>query len=122
LNLPAEEHLAMQIMQPLNFAGTLEQALAKSYDEAAAMYNSIKMHYAGGAEYQKTEPKKSFNGWEYIQGNGGVQVENGTPYKTELGLDLFVIKINNRFERVAILKSRKNCGMSRYYPTDRMSF
>ena len=122
LDLPKEEHLAMQIMQPLNFAGSLEQALAKSYDEAAAMYKSTKMHEAGGGEYQKTAPKKSFNGWEYIQGNGGVQVENGTPYKTELGLDLFVIKINNRFERVAILKSRKNCNVSRYYPTDRVSY
>ncbi len=121
LDLPAEEHLAMQIMQPLNFSGSIEQALAKSYDEAAIMYNSTKMHYAGGAEYQITEAQKSFKGWEYIQGKGGVQVENGTPYKTELGLDLFVIKINNRFERIAILKSRKKCkpSMERYYPAER---
>ncbi len=119
LNLPADEHLAMQIMKPLNFSGSLEQALAKSYDEAAAMYNSTKMYYAGGAEYQKTKPQKSFNGWEYIQGKGGVQTENG---KTELGLDLFVIKINNRFERVAVLKLRKNCNWSRYYSADRREY
>jgi hypothetical protein len=122
VDLPADEHLAMQIMQPLNFSGSLEQALSKSYDEAAAMYNSTKMYYAGGAEYQKTEAQKSFNGWEYIRGNGGVQVENGTPYKTELGLELFVIKINNRFERVAILQSRKNCNLSRYYAADRLQY
>ena len=122
LNLPASEHLAMQIMKPLVFTGTIEQALAKSYDEAAAMYNSTKMYYAGGGEYQKTETKKSFKGWEYIKGQGGVQVENGTPYKTELGLDVFVIKINNRFERIAVLKSRTNCNLSRYYPTDRLSY
>lgn len=122
LDLPADEHLAMQIMQPLDFSGSLEEALRQSYDEAAAMYNSTKMYYAGGADYQKTEPQKSFNGWEYIRGNGGVQVENGTPYKTELGLDLFLIKINNRFERVAVLKSRKNCNMSRYYSTDRLHY
>jgi len=122
LDLPANEHLAMQIMKPLVFAGSLEEALAKSYDEAAAMYNSTKMHYAGGAEYQKMDAKKSFKGWQYIQGQGGVQVENGTPYKTELGLDLFVIKINNRFERIAVLKSRNNCNLSRYYPTDRVSY
>ena len=122
LDLPAEEHLAMQIMQPLNFSGNIEQALAQSYDEAAIMYDATKMNYAGGAEYQKTEAQKSFNGWEYIQGKGGVQVENGTPYKTELGLDLFVIKINNRYERVAILKSRKNCNLSRYYSADRLQY
>jgi hypothetical protein len=67
VDLPTGEHLSIQIMQPLNFSGSLEQALAKSYDEAATMYNSIKMHYAGGDNYQKTEPKKSFNGWEYMK-------------------------------------------------------
>lgn len=122
LDLPANEHLAMQIMQPLNFSGTLEQALAKSYDEAALMYNSTKMYMAGEGNYQKTEAKRSFAGWEYIRGNGGVQVENGTPYKTELGLDLFVIKINNRFERIAVLKSRTNCNLSRYYSSDRVTY
>jgi len=122
LDLPADEHLAIQIMQPISFAGNLEQALQQSYDEAATMYNSTRMYYAGGGNYQITEAKKSFNGWEYIRGNGGVQVENGTPYKTELGLDLFVIKINNRFERVAILQSRKNCNLSRYYASDRLQY
>jgi hypothetical protein len=122
-DLPAEELLSIQIMKPINFSGSLEQALTKSYDEAAVMYNSTKMYFAGGEEYQKTTVKKSFNGWQYMQGDGGIQIENGTPYKTELGLVLFVIKINNRFERVAVLKSRKNCNyLSRYYSTDRQSY
>ncbi|MEK6289660.1 MAG: hypothetical protein AABO57_28425 [Acidobacteriota bacterium] len=117
-DLPANEHLAMQIMPPLNFSGTLEQALAQSYDEAATMYKATKMYQSGG-NYGKNAAQKSFNGWEYIRGKGGVQVENGT----ELGLELFVVKINNRFERVAILESRKYCGgVSRYYASDRMSY
>jgi hypothetical protein len=121
LDLPAGEHLAVQIMQPLNSAGSLEQALKQSYDEAAAMYNGAKMHYAGGAEYEKKEAKKSFKGWEYIQGSGGLKIENGTPYADEFGLDIFVVKVNSRFERIAILKSRKRCSqsMSSYYPTER---
>src|SRR5215213_6259229 len=57
LDLPSGEHLAMQIMEPLNFSGSLEQALEQSYDEAAVMYNSTKMYYAGGDHYQRTEPK-----------------------------------------------------------------
>jgi hypothetical protein len=122
LDLPAGEQLAIQIMSPLNASGSLEQALQYSYDEAAAMYNATKMHFAGGANYQKTDAQRSFNGWEYIRGRGGIQVENGTPYKTELGLELFVVKINNRFERVAILESRKNCNLSRYYASDRISY
>lgn len=123
LDIPADEILAMQILQPLNFSGSLEQALAKSYDEVVVMNSATKKNYAGGAEYQKTEAKKSFNGWEYIQGNGGIQVENGTEYKSEYGLVLFVIKINNRFERVAILKSSKNCNyLSRYFSADRQIY
>ena len=124
LDLPAGEHLSMQIMQPLNAAGSIEQALQQSYDEAAAMYKGTKMHYAGGAEYEKKEAKKSFKGWEYIRGSGGIMIENGTPYADEYGLELFVVKVNNRFERVAILKSRKNCkgSMSRYYPTERPAY
>jgi hypothetical protein len=79
------------------------------------------MFIAGGGEYEKKEAKRSFKGWEYIRGSGGVKIENGTPYSDEYGLDLFVIKVNNRFERVALLKSRKNCksSMSRYYPDER---
>ncbi|HWR32578.1 MAG TPA: hypothetical protein VN451_03590 [Chitinophagaceae bacterium] len=123
IDIPADEILAMQILQPLNFSGSLEQALAKSYDEVVVMNSATKKNYAGGEEYQKTEAKKSFNGWEYIQGNGGIQVENGTEYKSEYGLVLFVIKVNNRFERVAILKSSKNCNyLSRYFSADRQVY
>ena len=122
LGLPADEHLAMQIMQPLNFTGTLEQALAQSFEEATIMYNGTSMYQSDG-KYSKNAAQKSFNGWEYIRGKGSIQVENGTAYKSEVGLEVFVIKINNRFERVAILESRKYCGgVSRYYATDRISY
>ncbi len=56
-------------------------------------------------------------GWEYIRGRGSVRDGNND----ELGLELFVIKINNRFERIAILESRQYCG-SRHYATDRISY
>ena len=122
LGLPADEHLAIQIMEPLNFSGTLEQVMAKSFEEATAMYKGTSMSQSDGA-FSKNAPQKSFAGWEYIRGKGGILVENGTDYKTEMGLEVFVIKINNRFERVAILESRKYCGgVSRYYATDRINY
>ena len=120
LDLPQGEHLAMQIMQPLNFSGTLEQALQQSFDEAAAMYNGTKMNYLGEGNYKKEQAKQSFQGWEYIRCNGGIRI--GSP---EYGLDLFVIKINNRFERIAILKSRtimRNCSMSSLYADERQQY
>ncbi len=124
LNLLSNEFLRLQIMQPLNFSGSLEQALQKSFDEAAALYKGTKMNFAGGAEYQKTEPQKSFNGWEYIRGKGSIQIPNETPYASEYGLDLFVIKVNNRFERILTLKSHKSCeqSMSKYYPDEKTEY
>jgi len=122
LDLPAGEQLAIQIMQPLNASGTLDQALAQSYGEAASMYKGTMMHYAGGANYNKSEAQRSFNGWEYIRGKGGIQVENGTPYKTELGLELFVVNVGGHFERVAILETRPNCKTGRYYSSDRIAY
>jgi hypothetical protein len=119
LDLPAGEHLAIQIMQPLNASGTLEQALAQSFEEATVMYKGSSMYQSGG-KYGKIEAHKSFNGWEYIRGKGGINVGIGN----EFGLEVFVIKINNRFERVAILESRTSCKphYSRYYTTDRRSY
>jgi hypothetical protein len=121
LDVPADEYLSMQIMQPLNFSGSIVDALEKSYDEAAAMYKGSKMN-SGGDHYQKTEAQKSFNGWEYIQGKGSLQIANSTPYADEYGLDLFVIKINDRYERVAVLKYRTLCKYSRYYTADRAKY
>ncbi|MGI8641117.1 MAG: hypothetical protein ACR2MG_14375 [Pyrinomonadaceae bacterium] len=118
LDLPANEHLAIQIMSPLNSSGTLEQALKQSFDEAAAMYNGTKMYQSDG-NYSKNAAQKSFNGWEYIRGKGGLNV-NGT----ETGLELFVVKINNRFERIAILESRPSCQTysKRYYTSERVNY
>ncbi|MEQ1677614.1 MAG: hypothetical protein ABL876_12975 [Chitinophagaceae bacterium] len=124
LDLPADEHLSMQIMQPLNFSGSLEQALQQSFDEAAAMYNGTKMNYIGEGNYKKEQAKISFQGWEYIRCNGGIRIGGGE-YPPEYGLDLFVIRINNRFERVAVLKSRKinrSCSMSSFYPDERVQY
>ncbi len=120
LNLPQGEHLAMQIMQPLSSGGSLEQALQQSFDEAAAMYNGTKMNYLGEGNYKKEQARQSFGGWEYIRCSGGIRI--GSP---EFGLDLFVIKINNRFERVAVLKSRptnRSCSMSSFYTDDRQQY
>ena len=124
LDLPKDEYLAMQIMQPLNFSGSMEQALQQSFDEAANMYNGTKMNYLGEGNYKKEEARKSFQGWDYIRCNGGVRIGSGD-YPPEYGLDLFVIKINNRFERVAVLKSRKinrSCSMSSFYTDERMQY
>ena len=123
LDMPANEHLAIQIMQPLSFSGTLEQALAKSFEQATIMYNGTSMYQSDG-KYSKNPIKKSYNGWEYIRGKGGIKVNDGTQFGTEYGLELFVIKVNNRYERVAVLESRPKCKplYSSYYTSDRIYY
>jgi hypothetical protein len=122
-DLPANEKLFIQIMPALNFSGTLAQAQEKSYDEMCSILRAGKMRDVNGGSYAAVEPKRSFRGWEYIRCSGGIQINNGTPYPPEYGLDLFVIKLNNRFERIAVVKSRNTCGgLSRYYTSDRSNY
>jgi len=122
-DLPTGEYLAIQVMKPVEFAGTIEQALEKIYDETCASLKVTKMNEVNGGNYTAREAKKSFRGWEYIRCSGGIHVNNGTAYPDEYGLDLFVIKLNNRLERMAIIKSRNTCGgLSRYYPSDRLKY
>jgi hypothetical protein len=122
LDITGNEYLAIQLMQPLNASGTLEQAIAQSFEEATTMYKGAPMFGSGG-KYSKNASQTSYNGWEYIRGKGGIRVQDGTQFGTEYGMELFVIKVNNRFERVAILESRQYCGGSNlYYTSDRRPY
>ena len=120
-DLAKGELLEIRVLQPLNLSGSLDQTLQQSYDEACQMLKATKMHDVNGGNYSKQEVKKSFKGWEYIRCNGGIQAGNGE-YKDEYGLDLFVIKLNNRFERVAVVNSRNSCNLSRFYPYNRLNY
>ena len=123
VDLPAGETLSIQLFPAKNFSGTIEQALQTSYDEVCEMLKVTKMNEVSGKYYNSKEAKKSFRGWEYIRCSGGIKINNGTPYPPEYGLDLFVIKLNNRYERIATIKSRNTCnGLSRYYPSDRSKY
>jgi len=121
--LLAKEFLGIEILEPLNFSGTIQQALEAAYDKTCTELQVTKMNEVSGGNYNALEPKKSFKGWEYIRCSGAVHVNNGTPYPDEYGIDLFLVKINNRYERIVVLKSRNACGgLSRYYPSDRLEF
>src|SRR5204862_647179 len=74
-----------------------------------------------GGNYSVQPSKISFRGWQYIRCSGAVKMGSGE-YPPEYGLDLFVIKVNGRFEKISIVKSRNNCSYSRYYPTNRLKY
>ena len=57
------EQLAVQIMQPLNATGTLEQALAQSFAEATAMYKGTSMSpYSNERRYRDHMPAGNISG------------------------------------------------------------
>jgi hypothetical protein len=123
INIPAGEHVAIQILPSINNnVGSLEQALIQSFEEVTVLYKGSPMYQSDG-KFSKNAIKKSYNGWEYLRGKGGIRINDGTQFGTEYGLELFVIKVNDRFERVAILESRKYCNSSSlYYATDRRTY
>ncbi len=119
--LPAKEFLGIQVMEPVIFSGKISEALRECYNKTCTELQVTQMNEVSAGNYSALEPKISFKGWEYIRCSGGIQVNNGTSYPDEYGLELFVIKINNRYERIAVIKSRNTCnGLSRYYPSDRL--
>jgi hypothetical protein len=120
-DLSKGEVLQIWVQPVLNFSGTMDQALQKSYDETAEKIGASKMNDVNGGNYSKLAPKFSFRGWEYIRCSGGIHLGNGQ-YPPEYGLDLFVIKVNGRFEKISVLKSKKNCNYSSYYSSDRLSY
>ncbi len=120
-DLPKDEFMEIWVHPSLSFSGTMEQALQKSYDETAGNLKATKMSDVNGGNYNKEAVKISFRGWEYIRCSGGIKMGGGE-YPPEYGLDLFVIKVNGRFERISIVKSRKSCSYSTYYPSDRRKY
>jgi len=121
IDLPKGEFLEIWIQPSLNFSGTMEQALQKSYNETVEKMKATTMNDVNGGNYKTETAKISFRGWEYIRCSGGIHLGGGE-YPPEYGLDLFVIKVNGRFEKISIVKSRNNCSYSRYYPSDRLKY
>lgn len=121
IDIPKNEFIEIWVQSPMKFSGTLEQALQASYDETVTSMEATKMYDVDGGNYKKEAVKKSFKGWEYIRSEGGIRLGKGE-YPPEYGLDLFVIKIKDRFERIAVVKLRNSCGLSRYYASDRLTY
>ncbi len=120
-DIPKGEFLEIWVHPSMNFSGTMEQALQKSYDEIATKIQAAKMNDVNGGNYDKQTAKISFRGWEYIRCSGGIHLGGGE-YPPEYALDIFLIKVNGRFEQVSIVKSRKNCSYSTYYPSNRLKY
>jgi hypothetical protein len=119
VDLPAGDYLTVQLWRPVHGTSTLERALALSFDEVAASLKATKMNEMSGGHFRTKGPQRSFSGLDYIRGTGGVNVAGTAEY----GLELFVVKLGDRFERTVIMESRRYCGgVSRYVASDRVAY
>jgi hypothetical protein len=95
-DISPDQYLELRILDARSFTGSMEQALAQSWDDACAQLQAQKTNQAGGGSYVNAGSRTSFKGWEYISGDGAIRNQNGN-----YDMHLFVIRLNNRIERIA---------------------
>lgn len=97
--LPDNRYIETRIMQSKPFSGTMQQAFEESWNDALLQFKLISPFTP---PYFIIKEKTSYKGWPYIQGEGTVKSIDDN---NELGYDkyyvnIFVIKLNNRIERI----------------------
>jgi len=86
------------MMEPKPFTGTMQQALAESWNDVLKDLDGTTGN--NGKPYNIETEKKSYKGWDYIRARGSFQaVGNET---NSYDIRLFVIQVNNRIERIAV--------------------
>jgi hypothetical protein len=98
-DLLPDQALEMRILESKPFSGTLQQAMTDSWNDLLQQLKSGPAY--DGAPYDIVTEKSSYKGWEYIRARGttrpvGVELERWDTH-------LFVIKLNNRIEQIAII-------------------
>lgn len=97
-DLSAGHVFEMRIMEPKPFTGTMQQALAESWNDALQELDATKAY--NGNPYDIITEKTSYKGWDYIRGRGTFKA-NGNEL-SRYDMHLFVVKLNNRIERIAV--------------------
>lgn len=90
-NLLPDYNLEVRLMDSKPFSGSLQQAFVEGWNDAQQQLESLAVH-----QPEILAEKTSFQGWEYIRGEGYVENKNHDHYR----LNLFVVKLNNRIERI----------------------
>ena len=76
-DLPKSQFMEIWVLPSMNFSGTMEQALQKSYEETVVKLQAAKMRDVNGGNYSMIPAKRSFRGWDYIRCSGGIHIGGG---------------------------------------------
>lgn len=109
--MPADEHLQLRLLTPAPASGTLAGALERTWMELCDQLGATTTRTVYNASYDSRPPRKSFKGWEYARATGIITAKaDGSDYT----VDLLVMKVNQRFERMAVIGLMRNHNLSRY--------
>jgi hypothetical protein len=108
---PAGEVLELWLLTPRPASGSLTDAMKTAWDDACQQLGASKTNTVNNTAYTAEPARKSFKGWEYIRATGLIDINAN---RTEYYLDLIVIKINDRFERLMVISLRHNHNLNRY--------
>jgi hypothetical protein len=97
-DLTPGQYLEVRIMESKSFTGTLQQALEESWNDALQELQATKAY--DGNPYEIVTEKTSYKGWDYIRGRGTFLAVGNEINRYDM--HLFVIKLNDRIERIAI--------------------
>ncbi len=92
------QYLEVRIMGSKPFTGTLQQALAESWNDALQDLEATKAY--DDKLYDIETEKTSYKGWDYIRGRGTFHANGNETGRYDM--HLFVVKLNNRIERIAV--------------------
>jgi hypothetical protein len=109
---PKGHHLDLTLMMPKPHNGTLPEALATSWDDVCLQSGLTKKRTVNNMPYDiQTEERTCYKGWKYIRARGEVV---GNADQAEYDLNLTVIRIFDRIERVAVLGRKLTHNVTRY--------
>jgi hypothetical protein len=104
------EFLDITFLPSKKFTGLLSKALAESWEDACRQFNVEKTRTVDNMPYDILTEKKSFKGWDYIRAHGSVRGNGGDFY-----LHLFIVRINNRIERIVIVSKENRDNLTDYH-------
>lgn len=111
LNPPDGEQLDLTLMSSKPFPGTIARALADSWDDVCVQSGLKQKRTVNNMPYDvRTEERTCYKGWKYTRAWGEVVANNGAEYD----LNLTVIRIFDRIERVAVLSRKRTHNVTRY--------
>ena len=98
IDISKGQYLEVRILGTKPFTGTMQQALAESWNDALKDLEATKAY--NGDPYEIITEKTSYKRWEYIRGRGTFHTKGDELSRYDM--HLFVIKLNNRIERIAV--------------------